>query len=526
MRPRKNRRSSRRSRELGQLGNPTGVLSPRVQKVGPEHFGIVAVDCAKARSKWMVTDFYGRTLVPPTVVEHNRAAFDEAIAVLRQTIARYGLKDLVVVVERTGRYHLPVLRAFASAGFETRVVHPSISRHFREAAAYDNKTDDTDLWGISRAAINGFGFQDPPWDVVYGPLQFWARCRHDLVRKTSLLRCQILEHLEAYLPGYSRLFENVFRAKIALLIASQYPTPEAIVQAGLPGLTQLARLGRVQVFTRTLVRILGCAQNAPAPDCDAPLHQQRVRNLNDDRIAKQKQIRSIEQELVGYLVQTPYVRLLALAGVNVVLASEFAGEAGPIVHYPTARVITGRAGLYPRRYQSDQVDHASGSLARRGNRRLRRVLLMTADTLIRCNDHFSVLAAKWTDQGKDPRSVHVRVAGRFSRIAFQMVAGTAGFQHPACGGPPAVMSKLIEFHKGHDISTEMMRTNLKRAAAQLPRAEQAREWEALDAQRKEALGRRGKGPKQLREILPAVLEQLVGGDVAKLIKSTGSGETS
>ncbi len=265
MRPRKNRRSSRRSRELGQLGNPTGVLSPRVQKVGPEHFGIVAVDCAKARSKWMVTDFYGRTLVPPTVVEHNRAAFDEAIAVLRQTIARYGLKDLVVVVERTGRYHLPVLRAFASAGFETRVVHPSISRHFREAAAYDNKTDDTDLWGISRAAINGFGFQDPPWDVVYGPLQFWARCRHDLVRKTSLLRCQILEHLEAYLPGYSRLFENVFRAKIALLIASQYPTPEAIVQAGLPGLTQLARLGRVQVFTRTLVRILGWPRTPQPP---------------------------------------------------------------------------------------------------------------------------------------------------------------------------------------------------------------------------------------------------------------------
>jgi hypothetical protein len=346
-----------------------------------------------------------------------------------------------------------------------------------------------------------------------------------LVEKTTLLRCQILEHLEACLPGYSRVFENVFITKIALLIPRQYSTPEAIVQAGLQGLTQLARLGSVQVHTRTLVRILGWAQNAPAPDCDAPLHQQLVCALNDDRIAKEKQIRSIEQDLVGCLVQTPYVRLLALAGVNVVLASEFAGEAGPIVHYPTARVITGRAGLYPRRYQSDEVDHASGSLARRGNRRLRRVLLMTADTLIRCNDHFSILAAKWSDQGKDPRSIHVRVAGRFTRIALQMVAGTAGFQHPACGGPPAIMSKLIEFHKDHDINTETIRTNLERAATQLPRAEQARECEVLDAQRKEALGRRGKGPKQLCEILPAVLKRL-GGDVAKLIKSSGSGETS
>jgi hypothetical protein len=37
---------------------PHGVIQPRVQKVGPEHFGIV--DCAKARFKWMFCDFYGK----------------------------------------------------------------------------------------------------------------------------------------------------------------------------------------------------------------------------------------------------------------------------------------------------------------------------------------------------------------------------------------------------------------------------------------------------------------------------------
>ena len=33
------------------LQKPNGVLTDRVQKVGPEHFGIVAIDCAKARSR-------------------------------------------------------------------------------------------------------------------------------------------------------------------------------------------------------------------------------------------------------------------------------------------------------------------------------------------------------------------------------------------------------------------------------------------------------------------------------------------
>ena len=67
---RSRKRSSSRRPEV--LQKPRGVIHPRVQKVGPEHFGIVSVDCAKARSKWMLCDFYGNVLIPPTVVEHNR----------------------------------------------------------------------------------------------------------------------------------------------------------------------------------------------------------------------------------------------------------------------------------------------------------------------------------------------------------------------------------------------------------------------------------------------------------------------
>jgi transposase len=518
------RRSTRRSRQRGYIGKPQGTLSPRVQAVGPEHFGVVAVDCAKARSKWMLTDFYGRVLCPPTVVEHHRSAFNEALASLKQAVAAHKLKDVVVAVERTGRYHQPILRAFTDAGYDGRLVHPSVSCYFREAATYDSKTDDTDLEGIYLAAINGFGLQEPPWDAVYSALQFWTRFRRDLVQKTSLLRCQILEYLNVYLPGYSRCFDNVFISKVGLLVARHFATPQAIVEAGLSGLAELARREHVQVQRGTLTRILGWAQNAPAPDGNAPLYQRLVSALDDDRLTKEIQIQASEKELVNLLVQTPYIRLLALSGINVVLASELAAEAGPMVHYATARVITGRAGLYPRRYQSDQVDYASGTLARRGNRRLRYVLLMTADTLLRCNDHFRVLGAKWADQGRQPGDIHVRVAGRFTRIAFQMINGNQRFRHPACQGPAAVLSKLLEFHSVHGLELDATRTNLQRAAAQLPRAEQARERTALNARLQATRDSRGRGPKLLRDILPAVLDQL-GGPIAKLIQSTTSGET-
>ena len=122
MRARNSRRSSRRSRELGHIGKPRGLLSSRVQAVGPEHFGIVAVDCAKARSKWMLTDFYGRILLPPTHVAHTRPDLDAAVAQVRQAFAEHQLQDGLVAIERTGRYHRVVQRAFAAAGFETRIL--------------------------------------------------------------------------------------------------------------------------------------------------------------------------------------------------------------------------------------------------------------------------------------------------------------------------------------------------------------------------------------------------------------------
>jgi transposase len=52
------RRAARRPRRTASVVKPSGSIHPRVQKVGPEHFGIVAVDCAKARSKWMLTYLY------------------------------------------------------------------------------------------------------------------------------------------------------------------------------------------------------------------------------------------------------------------------------------------------------------------------------------------------------------------------------------------------------------------------------------------------------------------------------------
>ena len=113
----------------------------RVSAVGASHFGIVAVDVAKSRSKWMLTNFLGKVLVEATEVRHDRAALSEAITAVRNAQRKHSLKALVVAVERTGRYHRRFMEAFRSADFDVRVVHPFATQRLRQPAAPGNKTD-------------------------------------------------------------------------------------------------------------------------------------------------------------------------------------------------------------------------------------------------------------------------------------------------------------------------------------------------------------------------------------------------
>src|SRR5438876_525104 len=204
---RSRKRSSGRRPEV--LQKPRGVIHPRVQRVGPEHFGIISVDCAKARSKWMLCDFYGNVLVPPTVVEHNRAALEAAVAQIRQALQTHAVHDLLVAVERTGRYHRPVQRAFAAAGFDTRIVHPFATKQFRQPQDPGNKTDDTDLAALHRAAVNGFALAEAAEEETWKTLQLLIRHRRDLVFRTTLVCCQIREHLEAAFPGFAACFDKL-----------------------------------------------------------------------------------------------------------------------------------------------------------------------------------------------------------------------------------------------------------------------------------------------------------------------------
>jgi transposase len=505
---RKSRPRGRRAGRFLSIAKPSGSLHPRIVAAGPEHFGVVAVDCAKTRSKWMLADYYGRILAPPAEVRHTRQGFQHALTQLREAAQTHGLRDVVVAVERTGAYHRPPQRAFSEAGFDVRIVHPLTTKQFRLPADPGNKTDDTDLFAIHRATVNGFALHEARSDPTHGELQLLARHRRELVRKNAALRNQIHAELDALLPGLSAAVGNVFEHEPALVIARHVHSPQELVALGTEGLAALLNAAQVGYQERSLAKVLAWARDAPNDGEFLNVHHQILLSLDDDRRLRLRTILALERDMAARLVRTPYVLLLSLPGINLITAAEFAGEMGPIANYAHDGAITGRAGLYPSRYQSDKVDRSDGPLVGRANRTLRYVLLLIADNLLHCNTHFRSLGETWRASGVDHRLMCVRVAKRFCRIAFRMVAGQEVFRHPSCQERHAILNKLIKFHMIHETPMMEVMRDLQAATEQIPRREHATEAIPLAAALDQASSRRRTGPCRLGEILPAVLAKL------------------
>jgi transposase len=517
--PRTRSRPSSR-RPASSTGKPRGVLHPRVQQVGPDHFGIVCFDCGKRRSKFLLADFYGRVLIPPTHVEHNRPALDAAVARVRQAFAEHQLRDGVAAVERTGRYHRVVQRAFAAAGFETRIVHPFATKQYRQPVDPGNKTDDADLAALHRATVTGCALVEATRDEAWTTLQLLVRHRRDLVRKGAALNCQIRDHLEAALPGFAACFDQLWDSPIPWHLLGHYPTAEQLRAAGVTIQCQSLRQAGIRFQQRTVQAVLDWAAQAAPGDVAAAQHLRIALALYDDRHRKTLEIQALERDIAGRLVHTPYILLLSFPGVNVVSAADFAGEAGPIEHYANAKAITGRAGLRPARYQSEGVDRANGPLIRHCNHALRAAILGVADNLVICNHHFQALATRWAGQGKDPRHTRVKVALRFCRIAFQMVAGRQVFRHPGLQGRHYVLDKLTAFHREHDTPMPDVLRDLQAALGQVPPREHAAEAQPLQEELQRIQEGRRRGPQLLGDILPIVLARLGVG----VVQSTASGE--
>jgi len=384
-------------------------------------------------------------------------------------------------------------------------VHPFASNHYRRPLHPDEKTDDNDLEAIFHAATKGYGLVTLPVGEVYQSLQTVSRHRHNLVKQRARLKVQIRRLLHQAMPGFADLFgdDKLYHKSIAIPVALQFSSAEAIRRAGVDGIAKHLSETKVRFQTRTIERIIAWAGTAAEPSELATMHTRQWQQLNEVHRLFDKQIVAAEQEMAGFLVKTPYILLLSVTGINVVSAARLAGEAGPIEHYASARAINGRAGLFPSRYQSDEVDHADGSLVRQCNRKLRGAAMLVAENLIKCHAYYRGLSELWKQRKVDPRDRRCRIANRAMRMVYQLVGGQQVWRGKGVDRE-YLLAKLQEFHRVHKTAIEQSIRDMNEAFRWLPQSAYAAEAKPLE----ELARKKRRGVQRIGDLLMPLLIRL------------------
>ena len=131
-----------------------------------------------------------------------------------------------------------------------------------------------------------------PVGEVYQSLQAVSRHRHNLVKQRSRLMVQMRRLLHQTMPGFADLFEEdkLFHKSIAMPIALQFASAEAIRRAGVDGIASYLSKTNVRFQPRTIERIVAWAGTAAEPSELAAMHTRQWQQLNEVRRLFDEQI--------------------------------------------------------------------------------------------------------------------------------------------------------------------------------------------------------------------------------------------
>ena len=181
---------------------------------------ILSFDIAKGKSVYCFIDQLKNIIIEPTSIEHNKNDFDK----LWDLIKTYS--NLVVIMESTSIYHLPVENYFRSKGINTIVINPKLVKQFKDTLN-KSKTDKLDCFKIARCylgTIDNFYYKNDEY-FMYNPLsrQYWS-----LVEGQTRLKNRYRQLIDIVFPEFNLVFNDLY-SDLALNFIHDFPHPSLFV---------------------------------------------------------------------------------------------------------------------------------------------------------------------------------------------------------------------------------------------------------------------------------------------------------
>ena len=382
---------------------------------------ILSFDIAKGKSVYCFIDEKRNVIRDATLIEHKKDEFDE----LFNFISKY--KSLVVIMESTSVYHLPVENYFRSKAIDTIVMNPKLVKQYRDTLN-KSKTDKLDCFKIARCYLGTIDnlYQKQDEYFMFNPLarQYWS-----LVEGQTRLKNRYKQLIEIVFPEFNLLFNDLY-SDLALNFIHDFPHPVLFVNRRNDYLMNYLKTknGTTQAF-RFKNKVLKMKELAKNSLCYVSVDSLQVQNLIQviEMIQYHKQeIEKIKNQLINNLKNTKLFKIInSIPGFGDFSTALFLAEVGDIARFNERKEFISFIGIDSVTSQSGVASY-HGPISKSGSKFARTILFNVVTTLIQISAHIDkenpiyLFFRKKQSEGKHHYKCIIACENKLCKIIYKM----------------------------------------------------------------------------------------------------------
>ena len=391
---------------------------------------ILSFDVAKGKSVYCFLDEKRNVIRDATLIEHKKDEFDE----LFKFISKY--KNIVVIMESTSVYHLPVENYFRSKAIDTIVINPKLVKQYRDTLN-KSKTDKLDCFKIARCYLGTIDnlYQKQDEYFLFNPLarQYWS-----LIEGQTRLKNRYRQLIEIVFPEFNLIFDDLY-SDLALNFIHDFPHPILFVNRRIDYLMNYLKEknGTTQAF-RFKNKVLKMKELAKNSLCYVSVDSLQIQNLVQtiEMIQYHKQeIEKIKNQLIINLKDTKLFKIInSIPGFGDFSTALFLAEVGDITRFEERKQFISFIGIDSITSQSGIASY-HGPISKSGSKFARTILFNVVTTLIQICAHTDkenpiyLFFRKKQSEGKHHYKCIIACENKLCKIIYKMCTSDCTFMN-------------------------------------------------------------------------------------------------
>ena len=386
----------------------------------------VGIDVSKSKSAAAILNPDGTIHTKPFEFHHNQPEMDALIRYIKDQN-----QSVTILMENTGHYHYPVLKAFEKAALPVCLINAYQMKKYGDMELRKAKTDKKDALRIARYALEK-GYSLVPHtstDQKYEDLRFLARQYEQRMGTLTTNKVFLINLLDETMPGITKLLSLATRdpeTSLTMLFIKRFKSYDRIKKMGktrfLDSYDKLARKSRNRRAYGYGLAIYELAVNSITTrgenEFTLAAQDQCVDLVSESQKAADAIIRQM-QTLAETLPE--YAVLRSMAGVGERLGPLILAEIGDIRRFHSGKALNAYAGNDAPPYQSGTFESHNRHISKRGNAALRKYCfeVMQALKLTRSQDDPVLqFVLKKEQEGKPYNVAKMAGVNKFLRIYY------------------------------------------------------------------------------------------------------------